>query len=184
MLRKRQSRAPQHKTLIVQAIRKNQPKLPVIILTARGSEADRVKGLRLGADDYVTKPFSMNELLARIEAVLRRSSGAPVAQFIAIPQGAIDLERCEVCFDDGTRSELSEREVELIRYLAQNRTRAVSRDEILLELWGLKPGQVKTRTIDMHIARIREKLRDNSANPRIVLTVHGKGYMLCAGTES
>jgi len=152
--------------------------VPVIILTARGEEADRIRGLRMGADDYVVKPFSVKELLARVEAVLRRSPERPgdVSE-VAIPGAAADLARREVRFDDGERCELSEREAELLRYLASNAGRAISRDEILSRVWRIGSGRIETRTIDMHIARLREKLRDDPSHPRIVLTVRGKGYM-------
>ena len=164
---------------ILKAVRATRPTLPVIILTARGDESDRVNGLRLGADDYVVKPFSIRELLARVEAVLRRSPERPqpVGQ-VPIPGGSADLDRCEVRFEDGGRAELSEREVELLRYLAANRDRAISRDEILQRIWRLDPRHVETRTIDVHIANLRSKLRDPGDQPRVILTVRGKGYML------
>ncbi|HEX4141955.1 MAG TPA: response regulator transcription factor [Pirellulales bacterium] len=159
----------------VRALRSNQP---VILLTARGEEQDRVAGLRLGADDYVVKPFSVKELLARIEAVLRRSPERPRdVHEIAMSHGLADLARAEVRFADGTRSELSEKEVDLLRYLAANSGRAVSRDELLLRVWQIDPRGLPTRTIDMHVTRLREKLRDDPAEPRVILTVRGKGYM-------
>lgn len=159
-------------------IRRVKPKLPVIILTARGREADRVRGLRLGADDYVVKPFSVRELLARVEAVLRRA-GPPEDDDqtrLPIPGGTADLARREVVFDDGHREELSDREVSLLAYLSQNPARAVGRDELLREIWRVDPQRVQTRTVDMHVARLREKLRDPRAAPKVVLTVRGKGY--------
>lgn len=167
---------------ILREVRRSRPTLPIIILTARGEEHDRVRGLKDGADDYVVKPFSVKELLARVEAVLRRSPGRPAdVDEIEIPGGRIALSRCEVQFDDGQRSELSEREVELLAYLASNPTRAVSREEILANVWRINPQGVTTRTIDMHVARLREKLHDDSAGPSILLTVRGKGYMFKAG---
>lgn len=167
---------------ILTAARAARPTLPVIILTARGEEADRVKGLRLGADDYVVKPFSVRELLARVEAVLRRSPERPNGvSKIPLPRGGVaDLSRCEVRFKDGERAELSEREVEVLHYLAANAGRAISRDELLLRVWRLNPKRMETRTIDMHIANLREKLRDNSDEPKVLLTVRGKGYMIAA----
>jgi DNA-binding response OmpR family regulator len=135
----------------------------------------------LGADDYVVKPFSMKELLARIDAVLRRApKKAATIPRITFEGGLADLDRHEVRFDDGGRAELSERERELLRYLAHHSGRAVSRDELLARVWGLNPAGITTRTIDMHIARLREKLHDNPEQPRIVLTVRGQGYMLAA----
>jgi DNA-binding response OmpR family regulator len=167
---------------ILREIRALHRPLPVIVLTARGSEDDCVRGLALGADDYVVKPFSIKELLARIEAVLRRMPARPPAIFrLAFDGGQADLERREVSFDDGEKCELSDRERELLHYLACNAGRAVSRDELLARVWGLNPSGITTRTIDMHIARLREKLRDDRGSPRIVLTVRGKGYMVAAG---
>ncbi len=163
---------------ILKELRAAKPTLPVIILTARGDESDRVKGLDLGADDYVVKPFSVKELLARAEAVLRRSPERPMdVASIKVPGGKADLNRCEVRFEDGGRNDLSEREMQLLRYLACNAGRAVSRDEILSRVWGVEPTRIETRTIDMHVARLREKLRDDRPEPRIIQTVRGKGYM-------
>lgn len=163
---------------ILRLVRETHPTLPVIILTARGDEQDRVAGLRQGADDYVVKPFSVKELLARVEAVLRRTPERPAdIQRIALPGGCADLARWEVRFDDGQRVELSEKEIELLRYLARHRGRAISRDELLGNVWRISPQGVSTRTIDMHVARLREKLRDDPTTPRILLTVRGKGYM-------
>jgi len=163
---------------ILRELRKLRPTLPVIILTARGEEKDRVSGLRLGADDYVVKPFSVDELLARVQAVLRRSPERPSdVREIEIPGGCVDFFRCEVRFSDGARTELSERERELLRYLACNSGRAISREEILSHVWRLEPRGVTTRTIDVHIGRLRQKLRDDTDPPRILLTVRGKGYM-------
>ena len=169
---------------ILEAVHQARPTLPIIILTARGEEADRVKGLRLGADDYVVKPFSVRELLARVEAVLRRTPERPNhVTKIPVPNGLADLARCEVRFHNGQRSELSEREVELLRYLAGNAGRAISRDEILQRVWRLDPRRLETRTIDMHIAHLREKLQDDPEHPRVLLTVRGKGYMFAMTNE-
>ena len=166
---------------ILQAARNARPTLPIIVLTARGEEGDRVKGLRLGADDYVVKPFSVRELLARVEAVLRRSPERPSeVNKLKLPQGIADLARREVRYDDGGRVELSERETDLLRYLAAHAGRAISRDELLLRVWRLNPTRMETRTIDMHIAHLREKLRDNSSEAKILLTVRGNGYMFAA----
>lgn len=162
---------------LLQEIRRLRPTLPVIVLTARGQESDRVRGLREGADDYVVKPFSVQELLARVEAVLRRSPGRPLdVEGAAIPGGQIDLPRREIRFRDGQRAELSEREVELLRYLIVHRGRAVAREELLANVWRISPRGLTTRTIDMHIARLREKLRDDPQRPVILQTVRGTGY--------
>lgn len=158
---------------ILEEVRATRPTLPVIILTARGEEPDRVRGLRMGADDYVVKPFSVKELLARVEAVLRRSPERPsdVCE-VKLPDGVVDLARREVSFEDGSRADLSEREAELLRYLVTNAGRAVSREELLSRVWRINPGRVETRTVDMHIARLREKVRGD-----LILTVRGKGYV-------
>ncbi len=163
---------------ILKSIRAGRPTLPVIILTARGELGDRVKGLRLGADDYVVKPFSVKELLARVDAVLRRSPERPQEIVkIPIPGGVADLARREVRLKGGGREELTDREVSLLRYLAGNPGRAISREEILTRVWRLDPRGLDTRTIDMHIVRLREKLRDDPDEPTIILTVRGVGYM-------
>jgi DNA-binding response OmpR family regulator len=163
---------------ILREVRKTRPTQPVIILSARGEEDDRVEGLKLGADDYVVKPFSVKELLARVEAVLRRSPERPtdVAR-VPLAGGKADFARREVSFDDGGRVELSERESDLLRYLVTNAGRAISRDELLSSVWRISPQGVSTRTIDMHVARLREKLRDDPNDPHVLLTVRGKGYM-------
>lgn len=166
---------------ILRAVRDARPTQPVIVLTARGEENDRVEGLRCGADDYVVKPFNVKELLARVEAVLRRSPERPTdLEAVAIPGGAADFARREIRFDDGERAELSEREVDLLRYLVNNPGRAIARDELLSNVWRISPRGVSTRTIDMHVARLREKLRDSSVEPHVLLTVRGKGYMFAA----
>lgn len=168
---------------ILRQVREVRPTTPVIMLTARGEENDRVAGLRLGADDYVVKPFSVKELLARVEAVLRRSPERPSdVQTAAIPGGSADFARRELRFIDGSRCELSEREAELLRYLVANSGRAISRDELLSNVWRITPQGISTRTIDMHVARLREKLRDDSADPHVLLTVRGKGYMFANST--
>ncbi len=167
---------------ILRDVRTERPGLPVIILTARGEEDDRVRGLQLGADDYMVKPFSVKELLARVEAVLRRSPERPkrVAK-VAIPKGTVDLGRSEIRFDDGARTELSQIEASLFEYLAGNCGRVISRDELLQRVWQMDPRGLATRTIDMHVARLREKLRDNPLNPGVIRTVRGRGYMFSAG---
>ena len=166
---------------ILAKVRATRPTLPVIILTAKGTEEDRVAGLKMGADDYVVKPFSVKELLARVEAVLRRVPGRPSdVDGVDISGGRIDFARREILIENGPRHELSEREAELLRYLVQNSERAVSRDEILSNVWRINPSGVSTRTIDMHVARLREKLGDDSHEPKILLTVRGKGYMFSA----
>ncbi len=167
---------------VLTRLRASRPVLPVIMLTARGAETDRVRGLRGGADDYVVKPFSAAELLARVEAVLRRSAERPVgASSIAVSGCEIDFERREIAMPDGGRVRLSERETELLRYLASNRGRAISRAELLARLWGIDPRGVQTRAVDMHVARIREALGAKLDRDAVIVTVRGRGYMLADG---
>lgn len=164
---------------ILKAVRNSRPTLPVIVLTAMGSERDRVRGLKQGADDYIVKPFSVSELLARVAAVLRRSPGRPMdIQRITLNGTVIDLAKSCVTLSDGRTTDLSQREAELLRYLASNTDRVISREEILRHVWRLDPAGVDTRTIDMHIARLREKLCDDAGAPSALLTVRGRGYRL------
>ena len=170
---------------VLKAIRSARPTVPVIILTAFASEDDRVSLLSLGADDYVTKPFSVRELLARISAVLRRSPARPGdVDEIVFAHGTISLARSEVRFHDGTSTLLAAREHELVRYLASHSGRVVSRTELLESVWRMDAkgltGPGGSRSIDMHIARLREKLRDDAESPQVVITVRGKGYMFAS----
>ncbi len=166
---------PHHSGLdILKALRAKRSGQAVIILSARGEEADRVRGLSLGADDYVVKPFSVREMLARVDAVLRRTSERPpVVSAWSFDDGVVDFERREIHFKDGRREELSTKEAELLRYLAANPSRAIQRDEILRQVWDLNPKGMETRTIDMHIAHLRAKI-----GAEHLLTVRGQGYML------
>ncbi len=164
---------------VLAAIRAACPTLPVIVLTARGSEDDRVRGLKLGADDYVVKPFSARELLARVQAVLRRSAERPLdVTSLRLATGDVDLERCEARFADGARAALTPKERDVLAYLARHKDRVISREELLRNVWRVDPEGLATRTIDMTVVRLREKLRDDIENPRVVLTVRGRGYML------
>lgn len=166
---------------ILRRVRESRPTRPVILLTARAAEDDRVGGLAAGADDYVVKPFSVRELLARVEAVLRRSPERPrPVEVIECDGLVVDLARREIRHADGARVELSEKEAELAAYLAAHAGRAISREELLRRVWQLDPRGVTTRTIDMHVMRLREKLRDDTAAPRRVLTVRGQGYAWAA----
>jgi len=166
---------------VLAELRVTHPSLPVIILTARGSEDDRVRGLRSGADDYVVKPFSARELLARMDAVLRRTPDRPTP-VVRISGGdtTVDCARREVVRGNHERIALSEMEADILQRLAAHAGRAVSREELLACVWGLRDGGVETRAIDMHITRLRQKLSGASANPTLdwIITVRGKGYML------
>lgn len=166
---------------VLEALKKYRPGQPVIILSARGEEGDRVKGLTLGADDYVVKPFSLRELLARVDAVLRRSTerSAPVSGY-HYQHGVVNFERREVMLSAGGQvSELSDKETALMAYLVANPGRAISREEILRQVWGLNPKGVSTRTIDMHVAHLRSKLGDEGQT--VVQTVRGQGYRVECG---
>jgi len=168
-------------TKVLDELRKTHPSLPVIILTARGSEEDRVRGLKGGADDYVVKPFSARELLARVEAVLRRSPERPApVRCIRAGGHEVDFERREVRFADGRCVQLSEMEAGILVHLAANAGRVVSRDELLARVWGISSESLETRAVDMHITRLRNKLASGDADGKTewVVTVRGKGYML------
>lgn len=160
---------------ILGALRRQRPGQAVIVLSARGEENDRVRGLAGGADDYVVKPFSMKELLARVDAVLRRTCErvAPAAER-AVPGGMADFGARQLSFRDGRREDLSEKEAELLRYLIDSGGRLVTKEEILRNLWQLDPDRTETRTIDMHVMHLRGKLGDRSQ--RTLVTVRGKGY--------
>ncbi len=170
---------------VLEVLRRSQPTLPVIMVTARGAEEDRVRGLSDGADDYVVKPFSAKELLARVDAVLRRSpQRVSDVRTLRVDGRTIDLGRREVTGPDGEVRPLTDREVGILHYLAVSRQRAVDRGELLHHVWGLNPKGIQTRTVDMHIARLREKIEDDPARPRIIRTVRGKGYMLGDSVEA
>jgi DNA-binding response OmpR family regulator len=164
---------------ILREVRLAFPTLPVIVLTARGEEADRVSGLKLGADDYVVKPFGIRELLARVEAVMRRSPERPrPAVVLRFGGGEADLATGEVVLRSGEKVRLLPLETELLRYLASCPGRIVSRDEILSRVWHSKLTAAETRTVDVHMARLREKLGDDPARPRLIRTIRGRGYRL------
>lgn len=167
---------------VMAELRRAKPGLPVIFLTARGESHERVRGLRGGADDYVVKPFGAEELVARIEAVLRRSAERPTSvREIRLDGMVVNLERREISRDGGAAKQITEKEAALLAYLAGSPGRAVSRDELLSRVWGLDPRGMRTRTVDMAIARLREQLGDDPSTPKVIVTVRGKGYML-AGT--
>ena len=162
-------------------LRRTCPTRPVIILTARGTEDDRVRGLKMGADDYVVKPFSAKELIARVEAVLRRTlKPTPEVRLVAVGGGVIDLHRREIRWDCGDRADLSETEAALLKYLVANRERAVSREELLSRVWGIGTAGLETRAVDMHVARLRVKLKSPDGGDdqgEAIVTVRAHGYM-------
>jgi DNA-binding response OmpR family regulator len=153
---------------------------PILMLTARGQTVDKVVGLKIGADDYMTKPFEMMELSARIEALLRRAPIRPPEQENVLQFGdlRIDLRGTEVS-RDGRAIALSAREFQLLRYLAENRGKTVSRGELLKEVWGYS-ASTYTRTVDMHVASLRQKIEDDPKQPQWVVTVPGLGYKFAA----
>ncbi len=149
---------------------------PVLMLTARGQVIDHILGLKLGADDYLTKPFDMMELLARIEALLRRSrnlAGA-AAESYAFGDVRVDFRRAEV-MRDGSAVEVSGLELKLLRYLIEHRGAVITREELLDKVWGYDATPV-TRTVDVHVASLRQKLEQNPSRPEFIVTVHGLGY--------
>jgi two-component system alkaline phosphatase synthesis response regulator PhoP len=155
---------------------------PVLMLTARGQVADRVAGLKLGADDYLGKPFEMAELLARIEARLRRTpppapvAGTPLTGIHEVGAVRVDLDRAEV-FRGDQRVELSAREFQLLRYLVEHRGETIAREELLERVWGYR-ADTSTRTVDVHVAWLRQKIERNSEHPQSLVTVRGMGYKL------
>jgi DNA-binding response OmpR family regulator len=149
--------------------------VPVLVLTARGEEADRVQGLDLGADDYVTKPFSVPELMARIRALLRRtSSAAGLPATLRFGQVEIDFRRY-AAHRRGKPIEMTRKEFALLRFLASRSETVVTRDEMLNKVWGFEAYPL-TRTVDNHIASLRAKLEADPARPAYIQTVHGVGY--------
>ena len=149
---------------------------PILILTARGQTVDKVIGLKLGADDYLTKPFDMLELLARIEALLRRAPGTPLAFANVYKSGSlrVDFRRMEAV-RDGESIPLSAREFQLLRYFIEHRGATLSRSELLREVWGYR-GAGTTRTVDVHVAWLRQKLEDDPKKPKRIVTMVGLGY--------
>jgi len=161
---------------VCRELRRQGKDMPVLMLTAKTQLVDRVVGLKIGADDYVTKPFEAPELLARIEALLRRSKREKVA-----PVGSFEFGNVQVNFENGhvrkngAPVNLAGKELELLRYLIDHRGTVVSRDELLEGVWEYQPG-VSSRTIDVHVAWLRQKLEDNAQSPKHIHTVRGVGY--------
>lgn len=170
---------------IARELRKDGCRIPILMLTAKGQEMDKVIGLNCGADDYVTKPFGVVELLARIRALLRRSRGWEPAPKEETPEEVARLEIGKAFVDvqnyelelDGERISLTPREMELLRFLAANRGTVLSRDRLLEEVWGVKYFGT-TRTLDQCIAQVRKKIGDHGRDPEFLVTVHGVGYKL------
>jgi two-component system alkaline phosphatase synthesis response regulator PhoP len=160
---------------VCRQLKAKRPSIPVIMLTARGQEVDKVVGLELGADDYVTKPFSIRELLARVKAVLRRTQTLPKEQDrYVFGEVEVDLRACRIS-KGGQVMEFSSKEFELLKYFLCHAGETLSRDRLLQDVWGYDHFPT-TRTVDAHIVRLRQKLEPKPDDPRFILTVHGTGY--------
>ena len=158
---------------VLSELRTKGAQIPVLILTARGEEQDKVTGLKLGADDYVTKPFALLELLARVEALLRRADNATAS---SLKTGDIEINAAaRTVKRDGKDVELAPRELELLIALVKQNGQVVSRQELLHTVWG-HAGRVETRTVDTHVAELRRKLETDPSNPRYIHTVRKVGY--------
>ena len=156
--------------------RRDGMQTPVIMLTAKGQEKEKVTGLNLGADDYITKPFALEELLARIKAVLRRTDPArAVGLTFKFADLDVDIAALKVMHKN-QEIEITKREAAIIRYFAANPNRVISREELYKEVWDETMSELGTRTTDMHIAKLRSKIEKNSADPKIIKTVRGAGY--------
>jgi two-component system alkaline phosphatase synthesis response regulator PhoP len=162
--------------LVCRKIRQAGLITPILMLMARGQKAGKVNGLKIGADDYVTKPFDLRELVARIEALLRRQPSRPVVQTGNFHFGSVhvDLAGTEAR-RDGTVVNLSAREFQLLRYFIEHRGATLSRDELLKQVWGYSANML-TRTVDVHVASLRQKLESDPKQPKSILTVQGLGY--------
>jgi DNA-binding response OmpR family regulator len=153
--------------------------IPIIMLTARSQEIDKVVGLEIGADDYVTKPFSVKELLARVRAHLRRAAKQVVEiETFAFSDVTLDFKKYRA-IKQGRELELSAREFDILKYLIQHRDQIVTRDQLLDEVWGYTSSPI-TRTIDNHIAKLRQKIEDIPSDPQHIITVHRIGYRFVA----
>jgi len=160
---------------VCKQLKARRPSIPIIMLTARGQEIDKVVGLELGADDYVTKPFSIRELMARVKAVLRRaSSQAGTPEVYRFSDVEVKIRSNEV-LRAGTLIELSSKEFALLAYFISHPAETLSRDRLLDAVWGYE-NYPNTRTVDTHIVHLRQKLEPNPEEPRFILTVHGSGY--------
>jgi len=160
---------------VCKQLRAKRASLPIIMLTARGQEVDKVVGLELGADDYVTKPFSIRELLARVKAILRRAAAGPKNQeHHSFGDVDVDLRRCRVV-KSGKLLDVSSKEFELLKYFISHSGETLSRDRLLEDVWGYDNFPT-TRTVDTHLVRLRQKLEPDPEQPQYFLTVHGTGY--------
>jgi DNA-binding response OmpR family regulator len=163
---------------VCEELRRISPHVPIVMLTARSQETDKIRGLNAGADDYVTKPFSVNELIARVRAIFRRTArgSASVREVLEIGDASVNLTSQTVTVR-GTEQVLSFYEVELLRVLAEQAGQPVSRDEILSRVWGLEASSTN-RTVDNFIVKLRKKIESSPEKPQHILTVYGLGYKL------
>ncbi|HTS59682.1 MAG TPA: response regulator transcription factor, partial [Terriglobales bacterium] len=160
---------------VCKQLKTKKPAIPIIMLTARGQEVDKVVGLELGADDYITKPFSIRELLARVKAVLRRAGITPRAtEKYSFGDVEVNLRSCRVS-KRGKEMDFSSKEFELLKFFLHHPGETLSRDRLLEEVWGYAHFPT-TRTVDAHIVRLRQKVEPKPDEPRFILTVHGTGY--------
>jgi DNA-binding response OmpR family regulator len=160
---------------VCKQLKAKRPSTPIIMLTARGQEVDKVVGLELGADDYVTKPFSIRELLARVKAVLRRVQSAPKEpSSFRFGEVEVDVRKCQVS-RGGKVLDFSAKEFDLLKYFLGHPGETLSRDRLLEDVWGYEHFPT-TRTVDAHIVRLRQKVEPKPEEPRFILTVHGTGY--------
>ena len=160
---------------VCKSLKQEIPELPIIILTAKSQEVEIVTGLELGADDYITKPFSVLELLARIKAVLRRTkSGSQIPEVYRSGDLEINFRKYSTR-KKGKSLALSPREYEILKYFIERRGEIVSREDLLNQVWGYDSFP-NTRTVDTHIAKLRQKIEDNPENPELIITIHGIGY--------
>jgi two-component system, OmpR family, alkaline phosphatase synthesis response regulator PhoP len=153
---------------------KDTSNIPIIMLTAKGDEFDKILGLELGADDYITKPFSVRELMARIKVVLRRNAKEEISDLIRIGDLAIYMDKHEV-IKAGKKLDLTLKEFELLKLLITNKGRVLTRDFLLDNIWGYE-YYGETRTVDVHVRHLRQKIEDNDSNPVFIETVRGIGY--------
>jgi len=161
---------------VCKRVREKGIRTPIILLTAKGEEIDKIVGLELGADDYITKPFSLRELLARIKAILRRVESHSV-QTSVVHIGKLEINFSTYnAFEEGTNVPMSHKEFELLKYLCEHKNQTVSRDEVLKNVW--QQEATTTRTIDNFVVKLRQKIEVNANDPKIIITVHGIGYKL------
>jgi DNA-binding response OmpR family regulator len=168
---------------ICKSARKEGVNTPIILLTAKGEEIDKVLGLELGADDYITKPFSLRELLARIKAILRRAPGTKEENgdqdFVSIGKIRVNFKNY-IAFEGTREVKMSHKEFEVLHYLYMKVGKVIQRDDLMIDVWGIE-YEISTRTVDNFILKLRQKIEVDLNNPKIILTVHGIGYKMILG---